>query len=341
MAWAAGLVAGAAYAVFPFHLHLGIEILHHTITWAMLPLPFLVYERALQQNKLGATTGIVLGVVIAAMGVVDIEHPLIVAPFLALYLILRILPDLGRRWQGALAMLLMAALVALGLVAFYVLPAATEIGQVGVSARFGEGGTANEQFAAQYGVVHRDAPGRGRRSRRRHLPSRRSALHRLRLLRRQHVVCGAGRLCPGCPGPGPGAALVRSGPGRVAPSAGLCLVGPRLAAGQSLPQHPLLRLSLRLPRHDPHRLLPLPAGRLRRCLAAGIPRRPVAWAALAGLAIGVLVMDRPRPTVSYLAVAAGLLLLLAAIVLLAANSHGRSWSCRPGQQGCRCRGRRT
>ena len=43
--------------------------------------------------------GIALGVAIALYGVIDIEHTLLLGPFAALYIVLRELPALRRRWR--------------------------------------------------------------------------------------------------------------------------------------------------------------------------------------------------------------------------------------------------
>ncbi len=153
IAWAAGLVAGASYAVFPFHLHLGIEIISHGAFWAILPLPFLVYEQG--RSPASARRGVSatqLGVAFALYGIVDIEHALLFGPFAGLYILLRELPELRRQWRNTVRMLAVALLVALGLMAFYILPGVGELGQIGITARFGEGGIADAQFARDTGV---------------------------------------------------------------------------------------------------------------------------------------------------------------------------------------------
>lgn len=151
VAWAAGAVAGAAYALFPFHMRLGIEITSHAVFWAIMPLPFLAYERGRESTGLLARAA-PLGVSMALYGMLDIEHALLVTPFVALYLLLREAP----RWRGRVrqsgSMLVLSALIALGLAGFYIVPAIGEIGNVGISARFGEGGAADAQFARDTGL---------------------------------------------------------------------------------------------------------------------------------------------------------------------------------------------
>ena len=111
IAWAAGLVAGAAYAVFPCHMRLGIEIISHGSFWAILPLPLLAYERR-------RDAPLPIGVAFALYGIVDIEHALLVGPFAALYILLRELPRLRCEWRTTVRTLFIAALVALALLAF-------------------------------------------------------------------------------------------------------------------------------------------------------------------------------------------------------------------------------
>ncbi len=151
ISWSGGMVAGMAYALLPFHIHLGLEIIHHAAFWAVLPLPFLVYERA-RPAGLSPRDGIWLGVSLAAYALVDTEHTLIALPFLALYVLLREALYLRRRWRRTVASVAVAAVVSLGLAAFYVVPGIADLGNVGITARFGPGGTADEGFARNTGL---------------------------------------------------------------------------------------------------------------------------------------------------------------------------------------------
>ncbi len=136
-------------------MFLGIEILSHGVFWAVLPLPFLVYERGRLRTGGGDERGVSpihLGIAFALYGIVDIEHALLVGPFAALYIVLRELPGWRQRWRRFGRVVIGGAVVALGLMAYYIVPALSELGQVGIMARFGEGGSADAQFARDTGL---------------------------------------------------------------------------------------------------------------------------------------------------------------------------------------------
>lgn len=100
-----------------------------------------------------ASHAILLGIACALYVIIDIEHALLLAPFVALYIMLREISR-RRRWADTLRMLAITLLVAAGLCAFYIVPALGELsaGSVGITARFGEGGTADAQFARDTGL---------------------------------------------------------------------------------------------------------------------------------------------------------------------------------------------
>ena len=318
--WAAGLIAGAAYAVFPFHMFLGVEILSHGAFWAVLPLPFLVYEQGRRREAAAGAQGVSpvhLGIAFALYGIVDIEHALLVGPFAALYIVLRELPALRRRWCSFLRTVAIGALIALGLLAYYIVPALGEVGQVGIAARFGEGGTADAQFArdtglsigallagaaARMGVTFRPAD----------LP---------------YIVFGffgahtwyLGLLVFGLALLGVAALLAQRGPGAAAASLILLLLAFAWAARAWLPVNLFEGIpffgtlsGFRGMIHIAF-LLCLLAGCGVAWLLAALPKAP-ARLLLALLAVAVLAVDRPRPTVSYAAeVALVVALLLGAL----------------------------
>ena len=135
----AGLLAGLVYGVFPFHIHSTVEVWVHAAFWAVLPLPFLLYEMARRSPQRRLTYQALTGLALGGLVIVNSEHALVVAPFLGLYLLLREAMAIWRGEQtlrGFLAFLTLALLVALGSSAFFTLPGLLEMRYVGITAKF-------------------------------------------------------------------------------------------------------------------------------------------------------------------------------------------------------------
>lgn len=132
----AGLVAGAAYATFPFHIIAGLESSVHVGIWALNPWLLLLAEHSVRRPKEAARWGIVIGVVLCLYAFIDTEHTIVSSPALATYALLTALLAL-RRGQASLRSLallaLVSAVVALGLSAIVVLPSVMEISWVGLA----------------------------------------------------------------------------------------------------------------------------------------------------------------------------------------------------------------
>lgn len=327
IAWGAATVAGTAYALFPFHLHLGIEIISHGAFWAILPLPFLVYEKItgrMGQKRIplsrpsslrgdGAASwseGIWLGLALALYVVTDIEHTVIMLPFVGFYMLLRSLPVLRSQWPRLARVVLIAGLVAAGLTAFYILPGLADLGRVGITARFGADGTASAQFARDTGI----SPGALLAA----LADRAGVTYRPADL--PYIVFGffgANTWYLGvatCALAMLGLVGLRRFP-VVAVSVLLLLVSFAWAARAWLP----VNLFASIPFFGTLSgfrgmillgfFLCLLAGFGATWLLSSLKKWP-AWAILAALTLAVLAIDRPRPTVSYAAEVVGLLALL-------------------------------
>ncbi len=136
----AALVAGSIYVLFPFHLHAASEAWVHAVFWAVLPLVFLAYERSRSGPGIRVRDGVGLGVLLASLPIINSEHTLLLAPFLAIYLALREGWRWWRErghWRAMLGYWAVAAVVGLGLSAFFVLPGMIELEDVGIHLKQG------------------------------------------------------------------------------------------------------------------------------------------------------------------------------------------------------------
>lgn len=131
----ASFLAGLIYALFPFHMHIAVEALEHVAFWAVLPLPFLLYERVRQSGIGRISSGLLMGLALASFPLADTEHTIVVAPFLLLYLVLREAAAFRKQERKARETLTfsgIAALVGLGLTAAFVIPGAMELSWMGI-----------------------------------------------------------------------------------------------------------------------------------------------------------------------------------------------------------------
>jgi len=138
----AALVAALAYETFPFHIHTAVEIWVHAAFWAVLPLPLLAYEMARHHPAHERRYGLLAGLAGGLLVIVNVEHALIAAPFLGLYILVRegeALLKGKRRATEAAYLLALIGCLALGVSAFLTLPGWMEMAQVGINPKFGQG----------------------------------------------------------------------------------------------------------------------------------------------------------------------------------------------------------
>jgi len=158
----AALVGGVIYALFPFHLHGASEAWIHAVSWALLPLLFLAYESSRGWERatpdIRPRQGVSLGLLLGVMPVVSIEYTMLTAPFLGLYLVLREGMWLWRGreaipWRRWVAYWALAGLTALGLAAFFVLPALMELEYVGIHLKHGAESFQSHELLRDYAVA--------------------------------------------------------------------------------------------------------------------------------------------------------------------------------------------
>jgi hypothetical protein len=155
--WRAALVAAVFYELVPFHAHVGVETWIHAAFWVLLPLPLWCIERsrASQGRRLGPLLAI--GLTLGLFPVLSSEYALLAAPFIALYLGVREWERLrqGERWSRVVLEYLLVGGVALGVSAFFTVPALFETAMVGIHAKHGGEATLTSQLLADYSVTPR------------------------------------------------------------------------------------------------------------------------------------------------------------------------------------------
>lgn len=155
MGRAGAIIAGTAYALFPFHLHTAVDWWEHALFWALLPLPLWWYERHRTSTKVGWSWVIGLGGLLGILPLTNLERTLPAWTVLGLYLALRevALWRSGRRtvWQS-LGLGAGAVAIAGALAAAVLLPATREMSQVAVSEMRGSRSAISADFLRGYAV---------------------------------------------------------------------------------------------------------------------------------------------------------------------------------------------
>ena len=151
----ASIAAGIIYALFPFHLLVASEAWVHAVFWAVMPLVFLAYERSRESGAPSARGGLLMGVLVAALPIINTEYTLLFAPFLGAYVLARELRLVFRDrvdWVPLVAYWTLAALVAVGLSAFFVVPGILELEYVGIHLKHGAESYQSDELLRGYAV---------------------------------------------------------------------------------------------------------------------------------------------------------------------------------------------
>jgi len=154
--WRAALVGAVLYEASPFHNHVGVETWIHAAFWALLPLPLWMIELARTSGPKRVSYLLLAGAALGCFPIVSSEYAMIAAPFIVLYLGLRLAGDVrhGQRQLGqALGEFLLVGVVALGIAAFFVLPAVLEARYVGIHAKHGTGMNVTDEVLRQYSIT--------------------------------------------------------------------------------------------------------------------------------------------------------------------------------------------
>lgn len=152
---AGAIVAGMAYALFPFHLHTTVDWWEHALFWALLPLPLWWYERHRTRDKAGRSWVIGLGGLLGVLPLTNLERTPPAWAVLGLYLALRevSLWRSGRRTvRQSLGLGAGAVAIAGALAAAVLLPAAREMSQVAVSEMRGSSSAISADFLRGYAI---------------------------------------------------------------------------------------------------------------------------------------------------------------------------------------------
>ena len=168
----AALVAGVVYSIFPYHLHTGIEWWEHALFWAILPLPYALYERGrsyLANRGLdeSAVAGgkvkccphwIWMGLVVGLYPVVNIDRTVISVLCLVIYIAVRESQSLIRRQHrlgDSILSLALSVLVSAGVGACVLVPAAIELPRVGLHLKRGTASLVSEELLSEYAISPR------------------------------------------------------------------------------------------------------------------------------------------------------------------------------------------
>jgi len=154
----AALVGGLVYGAFPYHLHMGIEWWEHALFWAVLPLPFALYEYGRRDRPNRSMYWLGMGAAVGLFPLTNIDRTAVSALCLVLYIGIRQVVAMIRRrttiWRDAL-LLVLAGLVAVGLAACVMLPAVAELPYVGVHLKRGTESLISDELQADYAISPR------------------------------------------------------------------------------------------------------------------------------------------------------------------------------------------
>jgi len=154
--WRAALVGAIIYEAFPYHNHVGVETWIHAAFWMLLPLPLWMIELSRESGLKRISYLLLAGAALGCFPIVSSEYAMIAGPFVVLYLALREASDVrhGRRKFGqAIWGFVLVGTVALGIAAFFVLPAVLEARYVGIHAKHGTGVNITDEVLRQYSIT--------------------------------------------------------------------------------------------------------------------------------------------------------------------------------------------
>ncbi|MGQ9585011.1 MAG: hypothetical protein ACUVXG_06375, partial [Anaerolineae bacterium] len=148
-----GLAAGIVYVLMPFHTHVTVEVFTHSLGWALVPWPFLLYERV--RGRRGWPGWVALGALLAFFPLTGIEYTLLLSVFLGVYLCWReaegVLRE-GRPWRESVALFAVVGAVAVGCSAFIVVPGLLETSLVGIHAKHASGAAMRWDLLREYAM---------------------------------------------------------------------------------------------------------------------------------------------------------------------------------------------
>jgi len=154
----AALVGGLVYGAFPYHLHMGIEWWEHALFWAVLPLPFALYEYGRRDIQNRSMYWLGMGAAVGLFPLINIDRTAVSALCLVLYIGIRQAVATIRRtttiWRDILPLVL-AGLAAAGLAACVILPAMAELPYVGVHLKRGTESLISDEIQADYAISPR------------------------------------------------------------------------------------------------------------------------------------------------------------------------------------------
>ena len=155
--WRAALVGAVIYELAPYHAHVGVETWIHAAFWVLLPLPLWSIERSRANESQRISALLWTGMALGLYPVISIEYAILAAPFVALYLAVREWERLrqGERWSKVLFEYALVGVVALGIAAFFVVPALFEVRFVGIYAKHGGATTFSDSLISDYSVTPR------------------------------------------------------------------------------------------------------------------------------------------------------------------------------------------
>jgi len=154
----AALVAGLIFGAFPYHLQMGIEWWEYALFWAILPVPFALYEWGRRDEGRRRLWWLAMGATLGLFPVINIERtPVSVVCFL-MYVCLRQVGGLlqsRERMCSDVLMLLLAGVVALGLGAGVTLPALAEFPDIAAYLKRGTALLFPPEVQADYAISFR------------------------------------------------------------------------------------------------------------------------------------------------------------------------------------------